>query len=112
MRGGTESAEGLLFCSPASAGVEVVKTGGSQAVRVHGTADANALKSATIQIGAGESPSTWKSVGAAQKTGSPDGVLGDIPATAFAGSPLWQIRIVVTHGSGATREARFRLKLS
>jgi subtilisin family serine protease len=92
--------------------VEVVKTGSGQAVRVHGTADASALKSATIQIGTGESPSTWKTIGPAQKAAGPDGVLYDIPATAFAGSPLWQIRVVVAHGTGATREARFRLSLN
>jgi subtilisin family serine protease len=91
--------------------VEVVKTGNGQAVRVHGTADANALKSAVIQIGAGENPTTWKSIGPAQKSAGPDGVLYDIPATAFAGSPAWQIRLLITHGSGATREARFKLNL-
>ena len=91
--------------------VEVVAKGG-QAVRVHGTADANALKSARIEIGAGETPTTWKAVGTVQKSAGPDTVLGDIPASAFQGAPLWQIRVVVTHDSGATREARFRLSLN
>jgi len=68
--------------------VEVVKKGGSQAVRVHGTADANALKSARLEIGAGETPTTWKAVGTSQKSAGPDTVLADIPATAFQGSPL------------------------
>jgi subtilisin family serine protease len=92
--------------------VEVVQKGGGQSVRVHGTAAANAFKSASIQIGAGESPSTWKSVGTLEKSEGPDAVLGDIPASAFQGSPLWQIRVVVTHTNGSTREARFRLNLS
>jgi subtilisin family serine protease len=91
--------------------VEVVQKAGAPAVRVHGTADANVLKSARIEIGAGETPATWKPAGAAQKGAGPDSVLGDIPATAFQGSPLWQIRVVVTHDNGTTREARFRLKL-
>jgi len=90
---------------------EVVQKGGAQVLRVHGTADANALKSARLEIGAGETPTTWKPAGAAQKSAGPDNVLGDIPATAFQGSPLWQIRVVATHDSGATREARFRLNL-
>ena len=65
--------------------VEVVQKGGKQAVRVRGTADANALKSARIEIGQGEAPTSWKQVGAAKKNAGPDGVLGEIPATAFAG---------------------------
>jgi subtilisin family serine protease len=92
--------------------VEVVKKGGAQAVRVHGTADANALKSARLEVGAGEAPTTWKAAGAVQRSAGPDTVLGDIPASAFQGAPLWQIRVVVTHDSGATREARFRLSLN
>ena len=55
---------------------------------------------------------SWKAVGAAQKGAGPDSVLADIPAAAFQGAPLWQIRVVVTHNNGATREARFRLNLS
>src|ERR1700682_3394720 len=40
--------------------IEVVQKGGAQAVRVHGTADANAMKSARLEIGAGEAPTSWK----------------------------------------------------
>jgi subtilisin family serine protease len=92
-------------------GVEVVQKAGSQIVRVHGTADANALQSATLQIGVGDDPSTWKTIGPVQKSAGPTDVLGDIPASAFQGSKLWQIRVIVTHGSGATREVRYDLKL-
>jgi subtilisin family serine protease len=91
--------------------IEVVQKGGAQAVRVYGTADANALKSARLEIGAGEQPTAWKPAGAALKGAGPDSVLGDIPALSFKGSPVWQIRVVVSHNNGATREARFRLKL-
>jgi subtilisin family serine protease len=91
--------------------VEVVKKGGSQAVRVYGMADANALKSARLEIGQGETPTTWKSVGAAQKGPGPDSVLGDIPATALKGATDWQVRVVVEHNNGSLREARFKLKL-
>jgi len=92
--------------------VEVVQKGGSQVVRVHGTANANRFASASIEIGAGETPASWKARGAAQKGAGPDRVLADIPAAAFQGAPLWQIRVVVTHNNGATQEARFRLNLS
>ncbi len=91
--------------------VEVVKKGAAQAVRVHGTADANALRSAHIEIGTGDNPKQWKSIGKAHKSPGPDGVLGDIPAKSFAGSKVWQIRVIVTHRNGATREARFTLNL-
>jgi hypothetical protein len=37
--------------------------------------------------------------------------LGRIPASAFAGSPVWIVRLVVHHKNGRTREARFRLQL-
>ena len=48
--------------------VEVVQKGGSQAVRVHGTADANALKSARLEIARSDAPTNWTPVGAANKS--------------------------------------------
>ena len=80
-----QRAEGLLFVCGYCSGVEVVQKGGAQAVRVHGTADANALKlnGEHFQIGSGENPANWKSIGAAQRARVRTGVLGDIPATAF-----------------------------
>jgi subtilisin family serine protease len=89
--------------------VEVVQKGGAQAVRVYGTAEADALKSARIEIGQGETPTSWKSVTAA-KPGA-GSVLGDIPASALKGATVWQIRVVVEHKNGSTREARFKLTL-
>jgi subtilisin family serine protease len=91
--------------------LEVVKKGNSQVVRVHGTADADMLKSSSLQVGAGDTPSAWTTIAQVQKSPGPDSVLGDIPATALRGSPLWQIRVVVNHDNGAAREARFRLNL-
>lgn len=91
--------------------VEVVQTGGKQAVRVRGTADANALKSARIEIGQGDAPTSWKQVGTARKNAGPDAILGEIPATAFRGAKAWQVRVLVEHTNGARREARFKLNL-
>ena len=91
--------------------LEVVQKGKAQAVRVHGTADANAFKGAVLEIGAGENPTSWKRVGVVRKSAGPDAVLADIPATSFAGAKTWQIRVIVTHGGGAVREARFKLNL-
>jgi subtilisin family serine protease len=91
--------------------VEVVQTGGKQVVRVHGTVDADAPKSARIEIGQGEAPTSWKSVATANKGADPDSVLGDIPADALKGAAVWQIRIIVEHENGSKREARFKLTL-
>lgn len=91
--------------------VEVVKIGKAQAVRVRGTADANALKTARIEIGQGETPKSWKRMSAAKKSVGPDGVLGDIPAAALQGAKVWQIRVVIEHKDGTAREARFKLNL-
>jgi subtilisin family serine protease len=91
--------------------VEVVQKGGQPAVRVHGIADANDFQSAFVEIGPGENPAKWTRVGAVRRTAGPDAALGDIPGTAFKGSQLWQIRVVVTHKDGSSREARFKLSL-
>jgi subtilisin family serine protease len=91
--------------------VQVVQKGGQPAVRVHGIADANDFQSAFIEIGPGENPAKWTRVGEVRRNAGPDAVLGDIPGTAFKGSQAWQIRVVVTHKDGSTREARFKLSL-
>ena len=91
--------------------VEVARDRGAQVVRVLGTADANMLKSARIEIGKGDNPTEWKAIGPVKKGQGPNSVLGDIPASAFAGSKVWQLRVIVEHGSGAQREARFKLTL-
>ena len=87
----------LLFAG--ISGVEVVAKGNRQFVRVHGIAEANALKSALVQIGKGDNPTKWKRVLSVKK------------ASVFAGAKVWQIRVLVTHKTGKTREARFTLRL-
>jgi subtilisin family serine protease len=91
--------------------VEVVQQGGNQVVRVFGTADADALKSARIELGQDENPKNWKAIGPANKEAGPNAALGDIPVSALAGAKVWTIRVVVQHNGGTQREARFKLKL-
>ncbi len=91
--------------------VEVVQKAGKQVVRVHGLADANDFRSARIEVGAGEAPTTWTVIGGASQSADPDGVLGDVPATSLKGSQVWQVRLVVVHANGSSREARFKLSL-
>jgi subtilisin family serine protease len=92
-------------------GVEVIQKDGNPALRVRGTADANALKGARLEIAPGENPTEWKSAGSVSKTPGPNSALGEIPASAFAGAKLWYIRVVVDHNDGRRREARFKLSL-
>ena len=47
--------------------VEVVQASGKAAVRVRGTADANALKAARIEIGQGDAPASWTRVARRRK---------------------------------------------
>jgi subtilisin family serine protease len=91
--------------------VEVIQKGGAQTVRVRGQAEANDFKSARIEVGSGHAPTTWTVIGSAKPSSESDGVLGEIPATAFKGATVWQIRLVVSHGNGASREVRYRLTL-
>ena len=88
---------------------EWFQPGAAPQLFMHGTADADALKSARLEIGEGETPASWKPVAEVKKAAGPAGVLGDIPAGALKGAKVWQIRIVVEHKDGSVREARFKL---
>lgn len=91
-------------------GVAVVAEGGGQRVRVSGTATANRFASARIELGAGANPATWTAAGELTEAVMA-GVLASIDASQFRGSPLWTIRLIVTHHDGTTRETRFELRL-
>ncbi|MBC9879691.1 S8 family serine peptidase [Bradyrhizobium sp. INPA01-394B] len=88
-----------------------VQKGNATVVRVFGTADANAFKSARIEIGQGDNPQAWKPVGTIAKPVSSDGPLGDIAASALAGAKVWNVRLIVQHGNGAQREVRYKLNV-
>ncbi len=105
------SADPSFFIVPEITGVNVVAAGNQQKVQVMGTADADRFKKAHLEIGAGSNPAQWKSV--SQDLISPvrNGVLGEIPASQFAGSVEWTIRVVVEHQNGRMRETWFNLKL-
>ena len=92
-------------------GVEVVQHRGKPAVRVHGIADADAFKSAKLEIGKGKDPKAWTKITSPSKCEAANCVLGDIPATRLGGAKTWQIRIIVEHAGGVKREARFTLNL-
>ena len=88
--------------------VEVVQKGGAQAVRVHGIAAANAMKSANIEIGQGEAPlDQFGRAGAEERHCR--------RRSAMYRRRVSRVRkcgrfcVVIEHANGATREARFML---
>ena len=93
------------------AAVESATAGGKQVARVRGMVDADNLKNARLEIGAGESPTAWVPIGPVPKCDAVDCVLGDVPVAKLAGAKVWQIRVIAEHSNGSTREMRFRLSL-
>lgn len=92
-------------------GVVVVQTGDGPAASVRGTADADALDEIRIEIGQGERPGEWRRV-ARHRDGVTGGEIARVPAAAFAGAPIWTLRVVVLHENGRSRESRFQLELN
>jgi hypothetical protein len=90
--------------------VEVAQGEGGPVVQVFGTADADLFQKATIAIGAGDNPTSWKDVGDVKQSVK-SGLLGSIPANQFIGAKVWMIRLTTEHQSGGKREFRFRLSV-
>ncbi len=103
------SADPKFFVDALITSVKVVKTGKRPFVRVTGTADADQLKKAWVEIGVGEKPTEWKKVSWALSSSVRGAKLADIPTYLFAGSNRWTIRVITEHQNGRRREARSRL---
>lgn len=88
-----------------------VKDGGAVWIEVTGSAGADGFRRAWLELGEGESPSTWKRVGTELTSVVEKSALGRIPVSAFAGSKVWTVRLVVEREDGKTREVRYTLKL-
>ena len=114
---GIVDAEAALAADPAffiEAGISLVQpveSYGQSLVQLIGTADADQFASAVLQVGEGESPQTWMQVGLPIIDGVVGGQLGQIPIEQLANSTTWTIRVLVTHESGAVREARYVIDL-
>ena len=80
-------------------------------VQVFGSADANQFGRAWLEIGAGEDPSHWITVGDALPDAVRLGVLGRIPADRLAGAKVWTVRVITEHQNGRLREARHVIEL-
>jgi subtilisin family serine protease len=90
--------------------VEVAQGDSGPEVQVFGTSDADQFQKATIAIGAGDDPSSWKDVLEVTQIVK-GGLLGSIPAKNFVGAKVWMIRLTTEHRSGMKREFRFRLSV-
>ena len=57
-----------------------------------------------MQIGAGENPAVWKSVGQKRKLAIENGTISTIDLSEFAGSELWQVLVNVEHRNGVIKK--------
>ena len=108
---GALSATAEFSIEAAISGVAVTQKGGRPFVQVTGTAAADQLKTAWIEIGAGESPTQWKKVSRDLTQPIRAGVLDELDAESFRSARKWTLRLVVEHKNGQRREARFLLSL-
>ncbi len=100
-----------FFVTAAIDGVRLVESDGRRKLEVTGTADAQVFKRAWMQIGAGENPGAWKSVGQKVKFPVRKGTLGRIDYSAFAGSKLWQVVVNVEHKNGTVKRTAYAVRL-
>lgn len=106
------AADPEYFVEAVISGVAVVQgADGQHQVQVTGTANADRIKSFSVELGAGEEPTTFRQGSQALESAVIDGVVGVVPAAEFAGATVWILRLRVYHADGSFREARFRLQL-
>jgi len=91
--------------------VQPVRDGTRTVIEVRGTVAASRLRSYRVQLGQGELPSSWKSIGPAYTRRVANGVLGAIPTTEITSAGRWTIRVLAQDASGAVREARGALTI-
>ena len=80
-------------------------------IQVLGTVAGSDLKSYTIELGQGEAPAQWKTVGAPRVQPVERGLLGTIPTQEITARGLWTVRVVARDGGGASRESRSPLSI-
>ncbi|MGO9017703.1 MAG: S8 family serine peptidase [Syntrophobacteraceae bacterium] len=99
------------YVEAAITSISAVKLRGQIMLRVVGTAAADTLREARIDIGRGDNPDRWTTVVRSIKGQVIDGVLAEVPADKFRGGKQWTVRVVVADRNGLKREARFKLTL-
>lgn len=83
---------------------------GGDAVQVLGTADADRFTRAVIELGEGDNPTAWQSVGKLKRSVRA-GVLASIPTSTLAGAARWTLRVTTTHRDGQERVGLLPLAL-
>jgi subtilisin family serine protease len=91
--------------------VDAARAGGKIVLRLTGSAAADRFKSAWIEAGAGEAPSSWKPVSRKLEKPIINGVLDDLDPSAFRGAKSWTLRLMVENLDGKVRESRYALAL-
>lgn len=104
------SADAQAFTEATITSVQVVQRDGQPAVNVLGTARSDALDSYAVALGSGDTPSSWTTI-LTDTSNVTEGVLATIPASSFAGSPVWIIRLTVKRQDGTERSAQYQLNL-
>jgi subtilisin family serine protease len=85
--------------------VTPVKVDGKTAIQVSGTAVGSQLKSYELQLGQGQQPSAWKTVGKVDGKSVEDGVLETFSVKEITAKGKWMVRVVAQDGK-KTKEAR------
>lgn len=92
-------------------GVAIAQDSGKVELAVKGSADARQFARAYVEIGAGETPTAWKSAGIEVKKPVLDGEIGRIDAGLFAGANVWIVKLVVVDAGGRERVFWYKLNI-
>lgn len=90
--------------------VTPTKVAGKTAIQVSGTAVGSRLASYELQLGQGEHPSSWKTVGTFEGQSVEDGVLGTFPVKEITAKGKWLVRVIARDGK-KVKEARGTLNV-
>ena len=86
--------------------VAPAREGGRTVLQASGTAKGSHWGSHTIEVGQGESPTSWKRAGQLAGGQVDDGVLGTLTRGDFGARGKWTIRLVAEDRKGMVRESR------
>jgi subtilisin family serine protease len=92
-------------------GVGLFRQDGRPVLVPTGTAAADRMKRAWLEVGKGKQPSAWTRASEDMTKPVENGQLAPMPVRHFPGPGDYVLRLVVEHADGATREARHELNL-
>jgi subtilisin family serine protease len=91
--------------------VQPVREGSTTLIQVRGSVTGTGLTAYRIELGQGETPSGWKTIGGDRPAQSESEILGTIPATEITAAGQWTVRVVARDARGNAREARAALTI-